>query len=67
MYSYIFSLYIYFKFQALQYQNNFNFVNQNLGINLPSDPIIRRPDPVLNLIPMPQVSTCLFLKFLCFK
>lgn len=61
------SLYVYFKFQTLQYQNNFNFVNQNVGINLPNDPIIRRPDPVVNLIPAPQVSTCLFLKCLYFK
>lgn len=45
-----------------QYQNNFNFVNQNYGINLPSNNCgpIRRPIPVQGSNPIPHVNNCMF-------
>ncbi|XP_060860182.1 protein PAT1 homolog 1 isoform X2 [Metopolophium dirhodum] len=41
-----------------QYQNNFNFVNQNYGINLPSNNCgpIRRPIPVQGSNPIPHID-----------
>ncbi|XP_022164660.1 protein PAT1 homolog 1 isoform X3 [Myzus persicae] len=41
-----------------QYQNNFNFVNQNYGINLPSNNCgpIRRPIPVQGSNPIPRID-----------
>ncbi|XP_060847034.1 protein PAT1 homolog 1 isoform X3 [Rhopalosiphum padi] len=41
-----------------QYQNNFNFVNQNYGINLPSNSCgpIRRPIPVQGSNPIPRID-----------